>query len=149
MASRPSPAPFGPTPFGWRDSPLLAEALVTLALASAAIRLLPFRRVAALAGSGRLGSGRVRGDPGDIDAVRRAVLAWARRVPWRVVCFQQGLALHLMARRRGIATVLHYGVVQESGGLAAHVWVSVDDAVVIGGEEAPRFTCLARFPAAA
>lgn len=54
-----------------------------------------------------------------------------------------------MARRRGIATVLHYGVVQESGGLAAHVWVSVDDAVVIGGEEAPRFTCLARFPAAA
>lgn len=75
MASRPSSAPFGSTPFGWRDSPLLAEALVTLALASAAIRLLPFRRVAALAGSGRLGSGRVRGDPGYIDAVRRAVLA--------------------------------------------------------------------------
>lgn len=144
MASRPSPDPFDPTPFSWRDSPLLAEALVTLALASAAIRLLPFRRVAALAGSVR-----VRGDPGDIAAVRRAVLALARRVPWRVVCFQQGLALHLMALRRGIATVLHYGVVQEPAGLAAHVWVSVDDAVVIGGEEAPRFTCLARFPAAA
>ena len=66
------------------------------------------------------------------------------------MCFQRGLALHLMARRRGVASVLHYGVAQDPAeGLAAHVWVSVDGHTVIGGEQAPRFTCLARFPASA
>ena len=79
--------------------------------------------------------------------VRWAVQAWARHVPWRAVCFQQGLALHWMLRRRGVASVLLYGVAKRGGeGLAAHVWVDVDGATVIGGEEAPNFVCLARFP---
>lgn len=135
-----------PSRFGWRDAPLLAEALATLAWASAAILLLPFRRVAALA---ETGVGRAREGDADVATLRRAVDAWARRVPWKAVCFQRGLALHLMARRRGIASVLHYGVAQEPDGLAAHVWVSVGGRTVIGGEQAPRFTCLARFPASA
>jgi hypothetical protein len=68
-------------------------------------------------------------------------------VPWKAVCFQQGLALHLMLRRRGIASVLNYGVgKKEDERLAAHVWVDVGSETVIGGEEAPRFARLARFP---
>lgn len=91
----------------------------------------------------------MRGEAVEVERVRSALLGWSRRVPWRVVCFQQGLALHWMARRRGIASVLHYGVAHDPAGLAAHVWVSVDGRIVIGGEEAPRFACLAYFPAAA
>lgn len=137
----PSPKPRS---LGWREAPLLAEAFVTLALASAAIRLLPFRRVAA-AGSRAVAEHAV--PEGEIDRVRRAVQAWARRVPWRAVCFQQGLAVHLMLRRRGVDSRLHYGVAGAPE-LAAHVWVSARGRTLIGGEEAPRFTCLATFPAA-
>jgi hypothetical protein len=130
---------------------LLAEALGTLALASLAIRLLPFRKVAGLASRRALD-----GPAGARDARRRtryvrwAVNAWGRRVPWRAVCFQRGLAAHLMLRRRGIASSLHYGVAQTAEeGLLAHVWVSVDGDIVMGGEEAPRFACLTSFPATA
>jgi hypothetical protein len=43
---------------------------------------------------------------------------------------------------------MHYGVAQSAAeGLRAHVWVSVGDRVVMGGEEAANFACVARFPA--
>jgi hypothetical protein len=123
---------------------LLAEALAALALASLAIALLPFRRVAAAASA--RGRREPRAEPETVRRVRGAVQGWARRVPWKAVCFQRGLALHWMLRRRGIRSVLLYGARQRGDGLAAHVWVDVDGVTVIGGEEAPDFTCLARFP---
>jgi hypothetical protein len=66
-------------------------------------------------------------------------------VPWKAVCFQRGLAVHVMLRRRGIGSVLHYGVSQ-SDGLKAHVWVRAAGHDVIGCEEASAFTCLATYP---
>ena len=134
---------------GPADYALLGEATGALAASAAAIRMLPFKRVAASAA--RAGAGRTR-PAGESELVRElvwAVEAAARRVPWRTVCFQKGLALHWMLRRRGIASLLHYGVGKavEGEALAAHVWVSVGGEIVIGGEEAPRFACLATFPA--
>jgi len=122
------------------------EALPALAFASLAVKLAPFRRVAAWAhGRSRIGTGDI--DEAMLRKARWAVEAWARRVPWRTVCFQQGLALHWMLRRRGIGSVLHYGVARErEGALKAHVWVSVEGRPVIGGEEAPGFACVATFP---
>jgi hypothetical protein len=81
------------------------------------------------------------------EAVRWAVLASARRVPWRTVCFQNGMAAQIMLRRRGINSILHYGVAKDTEeGLKAHVWVTVDGLALIGGEEAEGFACLASFP---
>lgn len=137
-------------PLALRDGLLLAEALATLAWASAMIAILPFRRVAALSGA-RVAQDRKRPDDAEIDRIAWAVRGWARRVPWRTVCFQQGLAVHLMLRRRGVASLLHYGVASDGGPvgearrLGAHVWVGVDGRTVVGGEEAPRFACLATF----
>ena len=144
----PDPLPSNPLarrgPANW---PLLAEALAALAVASLAIALLPFRRVAAAASRAGARAGRV-----DASAARRvtwAVEAWARRVPWRAVCFQRGLAVHWMLRRRGVASVLLYGAaLRPETGLAAHVWVEVGGETVVGGEEAPNFALLARFPPA-
>lgn len=125
---------------------LLAEALPALAWASIVIALLPFRRVAATAAQPPQVD--VHADSTTPRKIAWAVNAWGRRVPWRAVCFQRGLATHRMLRRRGYPSVLHYGVAQrEAKGLAAHVWVSLDGEPVIGGEEAPEFTCLATFPA--
>ena len=125
------------------DRRLAAEALVALALSSLAIRLLSFKRVAAIAGGWR---GRRRAGV-DAERIVWAVDRVADRVPWRTVCFQRGLAAQLMLRRRGLAAVLHYGVGRdEAGALAAHVWVGLDGRTVIGGAQAPRFALLASFP---
>ena len=137
--TQPTPLPVGPS-----DWPLFVEALATLAVASMAIRLLPFRWVAAAAS--KSGRKTAPADPETVRRVRGAVRGWGRRVPWKSVCFQRGLALHWMLRRRGIPSVLLYGVRRQGAGLAAHVWVDVDGETVIGGEEAPDFACLARFP---
>jgi len=127
---------------------LLPEALLTLAWTSLLVRCLPFRTVLRFADRSRLSAG-----PASTAIAADAVWAvevCARRVPWRAVCFQQGLAVHLMLRRRGIASVLHYGVRQGAAeGLKAHVWVTLDDAAVIGGEQAPRFACLMSVPSPA
>ena len=134
----------GPGRRNLSDWLLLAEALAALALASLAIALLPFRRVAAMASAWERKP--ANSDSETVRRVRGAVQSWGRRVPWKAVCFQRGLALHWMLRRRGIRSVLLYGVRHQEDGLSAHVWVDVDGETVIGGEEAPGFACLARFP---
>src|SRR3954467_15907358 len=131
---------------GAGDLLLLAEGLATLAAASLAIRLMPFRRLAAAASGGGAASSGIP-DDARLRKLRWAVEAWGRRVPWRAVCFQRGLAFHRILRRRGIDSRLHYGVSPAGEtGLSAHVWVSVGGRTWLGGEEAPRFALLATFP---
>ena len=128
-----------------RGAPVLVEALGALAFASAAIRLLPMRRIVGLASRPL---GRRRAEPAQaLTRARWAVEALARRVPWRAVCFQQGLALQRMLRRRGVPAVLHYGIAQEADKLTAHVWVTVDDSIVIGAPAARTHHGVATFPA--
>jgi hypothetical protein len=122
---------------------------VALARASVAIRLLPFRKVV-----GSAEAIAVQKEPDaqfsarEIARTSWAVTALGRRLPWKIVCFQKGLALHRLLRKRGIATRLHYGVAQVGQGpLKAHVWVTHDGVAVIGGAEAEGYTCLATFPA--
>ncbi|HEX8527502.1 lasso peptide biosynthesis B2 protein [Allosphingosinicella sp.] len=126
----------------WRDRMLLAEALATLAAASLAIRVLPFRSIAAFAARPPRRQGEA-----DVARLRWAVQACRRRVRWRAVCFQSGLALHAMLRRRGVPSVLHYGIAKESDAeIKAHVWLSVGGEVVLGGAEATGYACVASFP---
>jgi hypothetical protein len=121
---------------------LLIEAASALALACAAVAFLPFRRAI------RLGS--VAPEPrrsGGVSDCAWAVEAAARRLPLRAVCIQKGLALQRMLRRRGFDARLHYGARNEPPGkLHAHVWVSVEGDVVMGGSERPDFAELAVFP---
>jgi hypothetical protein len=134
----------------WQDRALLAETTATLALSSFAIGALPFRKVVRMA---------VRNVPlrevspalhkAEIGRAAWAIEACARLLPWRIVCFQKGLAMQWMLQRRGVPTMLHYGVAQNPKlGLVAHVWVTHRGEAIIGGEEAPNFACLATFPAA-
>ena len=124
----------------------LVEALVALAVSSAAVRFLPFRRAVRM-GSRKL-SGKATGDRGEaVRDARWSIEAAAAAAPWRAVCLQQGLALQWMLRRRGIDALLHYGLAKEKErGLEAHAWVAVGDNLVIGGEIASKFRCDATFP---
>jgi hypothetical protein len=128
---------------------MLAEAMLVLAFSSAAIRFLPFARVGKLA-SGRLGRQRPQPADGLISKVAWAVQACARRVPWRSVCFQQGLTSQVMLRRRGVDSTLYFGAAMRAdAALSAHVWVKAGTVEVIGCQEAAGFAVLATFPPAA
>lgn len=133
---------------GFRDGLLLAEAVLAVTLASVAIAVLPFATLARMLSSGR-GCDHVPGEKEQrlLRKGRWAVEAAAKRLPWRIVCFQKGLAFHAMMRRRGVATRLHYGVAQSADqGLRAHVWVTHGGTAFVGGEVAPDFVCLAIYP---
>jgi hypothetical protein len=127
---------------------LLAEAFAALAIASALIGAFSFRRIAAIAAKRREDAhGASKETARDVGW---AIAAWARRVPWRAVCFQQGLAAQMMLRRRGLAAALYYGARHDEGGkLVAHVWVRSGDLDVIGCEGADAYGLLAVFPPAA
>src|SRR5262245_40731179 len=127
---------------------LLLEATLLLGTAAFIVRALPFRLVV------RCASFPVRGlEPSQqvrtiiVKRIRWAVEASARRVPWRAMCFQQGLAAQCMLRRRRISSVLHYGIgPDDNHGISAHVWVRNGDLEVVGCEIAYRYAVLASFP---
>jgi len=122
---------------------LLVRAALTLTASCAAVALLPFRTAI---GFGSIGLKR-RSDLTLPDCVW-AVEAAGRRLPWRTMCIEKGLAVQRLLRSAGIDAILHYGARNgpHAGKLEAHVWVSVADEIVIGGEEAPAFAEIVAFP---
>jgi hypothetical protein len=124
----------------WRD---LSEAGAAVLIASAAIRLLPFR---VLCRSMRGNLGAAPAGTTEIAQIRRAINAWAGRLPWRTLCFEKGLSAHMMLRRRRRASTLYYGAATIDGELKAHVWVKSGERDVVGCEIADDYALLARFP---
>jgi hypothetical protein len=131
------------------DRLLMLEAVFWLAIAGIAIAVLPFRQV------GNLAARPIRRlqRPLETHLTEARLIPWAivtiaTRVPWRALCFQQGLAAQFMLRRRGIPSTLYYGAALNSrGGLHAHVWLRNGDRNVLGAEIAHQFAVLATFPA--
>ena len=124
---------------------LLVETGTAMIAASVAIRLLPFRKLAGSL-SAPLANSRPA-SPDDIATLTRAIRAWSRRLPWRTLCFEQGLTAHWLLRRRGLDSALHYGAAKREGILKAHVWVRSGSQGVVGCEVAGDYALLARFPA--
>ena len=122
---------------------LLAEAGAAIFVASLAIRLQPFRTLAERLD--RVPDDRPAADGETAYWIRRAVLAWGRRLPWRAKCFEQGLAAAWMLRRRGLAYAVHYGAASRDGRLDAHVWVKSGPNPVVGCENHEAFSLLATF----
>ena len=123
--------------------PTLAEAGAVMIVASLAIRLVPFRQLARLMG----GAGPV-GRPGEqeLATIVRAIRAWSRRLPWRTLCFEEGLTAHWMLRRRRYQSTLHYGAATIDGELKAYVWVRSGRLDVLGCDNAGDYALLASFP---
>jgi hypothetical protein len=123
---------------------LLAEAGVAIIVASLAVRIVPFRALGERMSRGIAAPAAADGET--VYWLRRAMLAWARRLPWRTLCFEQGLAAFAMLRRRGLAATLHYGAATIDGELKAHVWVMSGKTEVVGCENKEDYGLLARFP---
>jgi hypothetical protein len=76
----------------------------------------------------------------DVHRIRRAILAAARRVPWRSQCLEQSIAAQRMLRARGIPATLYLGVEKRGDALRAHAWVRSGDIFVTGGDGSDRYS---------
>lgn len=121
---------------------LLILASFVLTSASAAVALLTFRRAM------RFGLVPLGASHNSAADVVWAIEAASRRLPWRTVCIEKGLAAQRMLRRCGLPAILHYGARDGADAqlLQAHVWVTIHDRIWIGGEEAPHYAELASYP---
>ena len=117
-----------------RRLPLALEAAAFLTLGSAAVALVPDRRLSRFLGQARRPeANRARAAPGAASRrVGRAVELVAARLPWHPTCLPQAIATRAMLRRRGIPCETHLGV-HKTRPLGAHAWVTVNGVAVQGG----------------
>lgn len=121
-------------------------AATVLVLASAAVRLLPFRTLAKSAEWGRANAEPAVPDWNAARRTARAVESASRHIPWRTVCIQEAFALHWILRWRSLPSFLHFGISPGEDRLSAHVWVSLAGKILIGEESAGSHVQVATFP---
>jgi len=134
---------------------LLLEAVLWLALARVAVRIVPFPQIAR-----RLGAftspadGLPAGAPPNplpAEALLAKEIGWAvtraaRHVPFKAVCLPQALAAKMMLRRRGIGGVLYFGIARDAAGsIEAHAWLLASGVEVTGYPVANDFIPIACF----
>ncbi len=138
-----------------RRRALAVEAAVCLLAARLALTLIPFPQLA-----GRLGT---VVSPSDQRAARRpagqaleqaklareigwAVTRVALHVPFLAICLPQAMAAQFMLRRRGVASVMHFGAGRGMDKpLDAHAWLDAAGVEVTGYPVALRFAEIACF----
>jgi hypothetical protein len=118
---------------------LLLEAFATLLVARCSLALLPVRWIFRWLEQ-PLHHPTKSAHSNAVERIRWAVLSVARYGPLSFVCFPQALAAHAMLRRRGISSVMHYGVRRSADRkMRAHTWLEVDHRMLLGGESALLF----------
>ena len=147
-----------------RTQALVPVVILLLALARLAILTLPFRFYAPVLGRREAASGdwRMTQSSDDrrsaarIEAIRSAIRASARLVPWNAVCLPQALVAAALLRVSGIGYTVHLGVARGPIGgsenpegspskLNAHAWCVAGGGVVTGPGALDRFARVARF----
>ena len=122
------------------DKWLLLRAAAWLVVARIRLIITPFSRL-----SERLSadSDAAKEAP-DEDILRRtgfAVRIAAGHVPWRSDCFPQTIAAHMLLKRLGYASTIHFGVERvDQDNIAGHAWLTCGETVVVGGENLHRYT---------
>lgn len=134
---------------------LLIEAVFWLLAVRAALILIPFPRLAR-----RLGAFVPPADPrvqacqmqaSGEQAATAALIGWAvtraaRHVPFKAVCLPQAMAARIMLKRRGVASVLHFGAGRgREKPLDAHAWLDAAGIKVTGYPVGKSFAEIACF----
>jgi hypothetical protein len=141
---------------GLAEWALLSEAAICLALARLVLRFVPFERIGRRLGvfvspqEARAGAAAPSDPPRAALLAARvgwAVRAAARHVPFAAVCLPQAIAARMMLQRRGVASVLHFGVAKGMTGkpFDAHAWLDAAGVEVTGFPVARAFTELGCF----
>lgn len=125
------------------DRILTYEAAIYLAIARAWLLIVPFRKIAETLGTSHPAAGPwkdlVSTSERDDEISRRiseAVKRAAKNIPVHAVCIQQAIAAKMMLRRRGIPSVMHFGVArglpESADALRAHAWLQTGTVEVTG-----------------
>jgi hypothetical protein len=125
---------------------VVTEAALSVVAVRIALTILPFRWVQRITGRRAVSAEEQPGRPATAtpDELASAVVRVSRSVP-RATCLTQALALDWLLRRHGHAASVEIGVTKDARGqLAAHAWVESGGSVLIGGDEAARFTPLTK-----
>jgi hypothetical protein len=122
----------------WRRRRALAQALVAVPLAWAALRLVPFQRVV------QASAPQPRRMADDREFGR---LVWAGAVVSHALfparpCLPQSLATRYLLARAGCPTALRIGVQRRGAGLAAHAWLERDGVPITDPDGATSFAPL-------
>lgn len=130
-----------------RQRRLLVETVLALVRARILLVLLPFRRLKPQLC--KLPDAEERDLSVRAQAcaeVAAAIEVASPHMPWKVNCFQRGIAAQAMLRRRGVGATLIYGARSEvDKGVEAHVWVRDGDTEIIGGDGS-GYCVVARYP---
>ena len=73
----------------------------------------------------------------EAERLRWALVAAARRVPWRSDCLVQSIAARLWLDRMGVENEFRLGIQRMPEGLLAHAWVEVGGIPVTAGRAPP------------
>jgi hypothetical protein len=132
---------------------LLLEASILLGLARLALIAVPFRVIARRTGAfappndpavrNVLGAEPNPDEQALAQEIGWAVTRAARYMPFKAVCLPQALAARQMLRRRGVASVLHFGANMKKDAerrLDAHAWLDTAGVEVTGYPVARDFT---------
>ena len=134
---------------------LVAEAVLCLLGARLALIVVPFPQLAR-----RLGTfvppddpraAKLSADVSSEEAETARQIGWAvtrsaRWVPFKAVCLPQAMAAQFMLRRRGVASVMHFGAGRGAQKpLEAHAWLDAAGVEVTGYPLAPGFAEIACF----
>lgn len=134
---------------------LLLEASVWLALARMALLTMRFPHIVCRLGQFLSPEEGLRlafpAVPSSRDRELASVVGWAvtraaRHVPFKAVCLPQAMAAKMMLRRRGVGSVLSFGLTEvPKVGLESHAWLTAAGVEVTGYPVRCEFTELACF----
>lgn len=137
------------------DRLLTFEAAVLLGVARVCLLVVPFRKVAEKLGTAHPAAAprnALTASHGDDEVLARrisgAVQRAAKNVPFRAVCIHQALVAKLMLERRGIPSVMHFGVGRNGPGaepMRAHAWLNTATVEITGFPVEDGFTEIAYF----
>ena len=123
-----------------------------LALARAAVLLLPFRRIATLLGTdtGRAAHIPLLPPMGQARAlvIGRTVRLAAGYAPWQANCFAQAIVAAILLRLYGLPYTIFFGLRRASPpetGLQAHAWTAAGKVAVTGGAGVGGYTVVGAF----
>ncbi len=135
---------------------LFIEAWFFCAVARTLIFWMPFRKLLPLLGrqvnqeeAEIAASDQIASNDDLLELIRISIRRACRRSPWRTKCFEQALSARMMLRRRGIKSIVHFGVRKSISDpkeeLEAHAWLISSGVVVTGGENNSTLIIVGRF----
>jgi hypothetical protein len=140
---------------GTRRRALLIEAVTYLMAARLALIFIPFPRLARRLGTFvsptdpralKVRTGTMPSETRLAEEVGWAVTRAARYVPFKAVCLPQAMAARVMLKRRGVASVMHFGAAKGTEKpLDAHAWLDAAGVEVTGYPVAKNFAEIACF----